>query len=331
MANSVYWVGSDGNVYLKGPSGVKNVGSSSGANYNLGAGGFESNTLHQSIQAQRIADPNPPQPSGGGDNTAALLAAIARLQNAQPKQVYAPALDFASINAQARSQAEANVNPYYTKQLNDFLAAQAAARSQTEAQTTTTIGQLEEDLKNKLAANQVTGERTTQDTATNEAQIAEQADQAQTDTGQKFTTDRLQQARDLAKAGLTGGLGAQQVEATTEARNTGEKRAAETVQQAKDTQELNKTRTFEDLATSGTLATSAKESGVKQANTSLADFITNQGLDLTAKQTQLEANRQADIVQQADQQRSILVQNFVNGIADPAQRQAALQAYGGLL
>lgn len=69
MANSVYWVGADNNVYLKGPSGVQNLGSANNANYNLGSGGFESNTLHQSIQATRISDPNPPASSGAGSSS----------------------------------------------------------------------------------------------------------------------------------------------------------------------------------------------------------------------------------------------------------------------
>lgn len=328
MAN-VYWTGSNGNVYLKTATGVQDLGKD---NYNLGAGGFESNTLKQSVQAQRITDPNPGSAgSSTADSTAALLAQIRALTNAQPRQVFAPNLDFASINAQARSQAEANVNPYYTKQLNDFLAAQAAARSQTEAASTTNIAKLEQDLQDKLAGNATTGARTAQDTTLTEADIAQKADTAQTDSGTQFTTDRLQQGRDLAKAGLTGGLGAQQVEGSNIARNTAETRAGVATDQANAAAELSKARTFEDLATSGSLATRAKESGVKQVNVSLSDFITNQGLDLTSEQTKLEANRQADIVQQADQARAGLVQNFVNSIADPAQRQAALQAYGGLL
>jgi len=64
MAGSVYWVGTDGNVWLKGANGVQNLGGvvqgqGGAGNYNLQDGGFESNTLQQSIQAQRINDPNP--------------------------------------------------------------------------------------------------------------------------------------------------------------------------------------------------------------------------------------------------------------------------------
>jgi hypothetical protein len=64
MAGAVFWVGSDGNVYLKGDASVNkgattNIGSASD-NKIVGNGkGLESNTLSQSIQAQQIADPDP--------------------------------------------------------------------------------------------------------------------------------------------------------------------------------------------------------------------------------------------------------------------------------
>lgn len=75
MANQVYWVGADNNVYLKGASGVQNLGSSTSANYNLANGGFESNTLGQSIQAQRIADPNPPAAASSSGTSSSSSAA----------------------------------------------------------------------------------------------------------------------------------------------------------------------------------------------------------------------------------------------------------------
>jgi hypothetical protein len=58
---AVYWVGQDGNIWLKSDQGTRNVGSATDPkyNYNLGPGGFESNTLLQSIMADRIPDPLP--------------------------------------------------------------------------------------------------------------------------------------------------------------------------------------------------------------------------------------------------------------------------------
>jgi hypothetical protein len=57
---AVYWIGANGNTYLKDSNGVRDLGKD---NYGFSAGGFESNTLQQSIGATRIADPNAPAPS----------------------------------------------------------------------------------------------------------------------------------------------------------------------------------------------------------------------------------------------------------------------------
>lgn len=62
---AVYWVGADGNVWLKGSSGVQNVGKPS----NLQAGGFDAARL--SAQATRINDPNPPKAAAPGNPTGA--------------------------------------------------------------------------------------------------------------------------------------------------------------------------------------------------------------------------------------------------------------------
>jgi hypothetical protein len=68
MAGAVFWVGADGNVYIKGDSSVNggattNIGSTA-QNKIVGNGaGLESDTLSQSVQAQQIADPNAPAPA----------------------------------------------------------------------------------------------------------------------------------------------------------------------------------------------------------------------------------------------------------------------------
>lgn len=259
--------------------------------------------------------------------TNALLAQIAQMN----QKVYAPALDYNSINSQARSSAEQAVNPYYDKLLNDFLKSQATAKAQTEAQTATNISNLQDTLKNTIEGNTITGARTAEDTATNLGQINTAADQFQTDSGQKFATDRVAKAEALSKAGLTGGLGAQQTEADQTARNTTEKRQEQTFQTQRNTQELSKARTFEDLSRSTSMATGTEAKGEKQANVDLGNFIENQGLDLTGEQNKLAASKEADIISKTASVRGGLVQSFINSISNPAQRQAALSAYGSLL
>lgn len=261
----------------------------------------------------------------------ALLSQYQKTLAGLSRQPTAPVLNFAAVNAQARSAAENAVNPYYTKQLNDFLSQQATQKQTQEAQTQTNIQNLQDQLKQSMQASDISKQRTGEDVAQNQANINTQADQFQTDTGQQFASDRVAQADLLARSGLTGGLGAQQAEASQQARNTSEQRQTQQFQQQRQAQELFKTRTFEDLARSGELATQAEAKGEKQANFDLNSYIQNQGFDLKAKQQQLEQSRQADLAQKQEQQKSILVQQFVNSIANPLQRQAAISAYGRYL
>jgi hypothetical protein len=81
MAGAVFWVGADGNVYLKGDNSVNggattNIGSAS-QNKIVGNGaGLESNTLSQSIEAQQIADPNAPASSAPSNPTGSTTPAL---------------------------------------------------------------------------------------------------------------------------------------------------------------------------------------------------------------------------------------------------------------
>lgn len=73
---AVYWLGADGNIYLKGNKGVQNVGRPFNGNDSLKDQGFDSTMM--SAGATRIADPNPPRqaaaapqnPNGGGQAAA---------------------------------------------------------------------------------------------------------------------------------------------------------------------------------------------------------------------------------------------------------------------
>lgn len=261
----------------------------------------------------------------------AILASSRALANSQPRQVYAPKLDFASINAQARANAENAVNPYYTKELQRFLSEQAAKKSQAEALNTTTIANLEQDLQNKLEENAITQQRTGEDVQHNVDLLNTEADQYQTDTGQQFASDRLQQGRDIAAAGLTGGIGAQQAEGAQDARNTTEERATAKTEDQKQQQQIFKARTFEDLARSGTLGAQAKERGVKASQVNLADFITNQGFETEKTKSALEKARLEDVAAKERAYRGIGVSQAIEGIGDAALRNAAYGAYGGYL
>jgi hypothetical protein len=240
-----------------------------------------------------------------------------------------PKLDYAALQAQARKSAENAVNPYYTKQLNDFLARQAAQKQQQEQQTQMNIQSLEENLTNTLQGNETKKTRTSEDVATDVANINQQEDIFQTDTGQAADAGRIQQARDLAQSGLTGGMGAQQVESAVDKRNTAEARQGAEFDQARAQQELFKGRTFEDLARSGELATKAKEKGVTQATFDLDNYIKNQGFETESKKSELESSRLAQVLTEQSRQAKLLYQQYLSRISDPARLAAAASTYGG--
>lgn len=263
------------------------------------------------------------------DPYAASIAALQAQIAAANNKVYAPALDLNSIYSQAGQTAQANVNPYYTKQLTDFLAQQATAKTQQQQQTQTNIQNLNDQLAQTQQANALTGSRSAEDTALKEQQIAQAADQTQQDQGTAFDTARNAQAASLSQSGLTGsGLGAGQQAGAQEAHNTTETRQAQTDQASKDAAELLKARTFEDIGTSNTNAGTATTKGVTQANFDLDKFITGQTADLSNEKNSLEQSRLQAVAGEQQNQAKLLINNFINSIANPAQRQAAIQAYG---
>ena len=316
MAGSVYWIGGNGNAYLKSSSGVKDLGKLT-KDYGKG---FDAQ--YGSAQATRIADPNPPKtpstPSyGGGYST--------------PAPVYAPKINYSGMAATARSQAEGAVNPYYNDLLNKFLQGQAVQKKQQSDLTATTITNLEDELKNTLGGNEIQKTRTTEDTNTNLSKIAATEDQFQTDSGSQFEADRIKQAQTLAASGLTGGTAAQQQEAAQTTNATTEGRQIGKFQEDRDTQVIAKARTFEDLARSGEIATTGKEKGVKKANVDLANLIENQGVELGKTQLSLAKDKESDIASKSQAILGGLVLNWINSISNPAQRNAAYQAYGSLV
>lgn len=248
---------------------------------------------------------------------------------AASQQTYAPNLNLSNIYKQAGATAASNVNPYYTKQLQDFQAQQAQEKALQQQQTQMNIQNLQTQLQNTLQGNQVTQTRTGQDVLANEQQIGIKADQQQQDQGTQFDQARIDQAKQLATQGLTtSGTGQGQVAQSEADRNLQESRQAQDVAQQQQQQELFKTRTFEDLARSGQLATQAEATGEKQANFDLDKFIQGQSSQLQQQTQSLEQQRLQRVAQETQAQAKLLVNNFIQGLSNPAQRLAAAQQYG---
>lgn len=245
-----------------------------------------------------------------------------------PAIIRPPKLDIAATQAKARAEAEGAVNPFYTKQLNDFLAQQSALRQRQQSLYDTGVKNLEDQLSETLKANEVTGKRTAEDVAQNQADINQTADIFQTDSGQAADATRIDQARQLAQAGLTGGLGAQQKETAATQRNTAEARQEQEFQKNRNQQELFKTRTFEDLARSGELAASRTEKGKKAAKFDLDSFIQGQGFEEQSTRQTLEQQRLQAIETEQQRRAKLAFNTYLANIRDPAQLAAAASTYG---
>lgn len=289
------------------------------------AANFSPISTGQISQNQASVNASQQQNSDQTAQVNALLASLKAQQNA-----YAPPLNLTDIYNQASTTAQANVNPYYTKQLNDFVAQQAQAKAQQQQQTQMNIQNLQDQLTNTLAANQTSGARTAQDTLANEQQAGIKADQTQQDQGTQFDQARIAQAKQLAGQNITtSGTGAQQVLGSETDRNTQEARQAADLQQQNQQAELLKSRTFEDLATSGALAQQTETKGETQANFDLNNYIQGQASDLTKEQGTLEQQRLQQVGTETTNQAKLLVDQFIQSISNPAQRAAAAAQYAG--
>lgn len=290
-----------------------------------------------------------------------------------PPPVYAPPLDISAIQAQARQSAQSAVNPYYTSLLNDFVSRQATERNQQADQAKllteqaaanrdlqqqqidqglgTTISQAQKNLADTLAGYDITKGRTIEDVGNNKAQINNQADIFQTDSGTANNTARIAQSRDLATKGLTGGLGAQQTQDAQTTRNTTEARQTDQFNQQKQQQDLFQNRTLDDLVRSAELSKTkegqTEESAKQQADQGKASanqtaaqaaqkikfdldtYLSGQQLDLKDKKNTLEDARQKEIAASTQDYAKLQFNNFVQGISDPAQKLAAVQTYSG--
>lgn len=239
-----------------------------------------------------------------------------------------PNWDLTSIYNQAGAGAAAQVNPYYTLQLQKFQADQANAKAIQQRQQDLGAENLNNTLQNNLQSNQISRGRDSADALLNEQQIGQTADYRQQDQGQAFDQQRIAEAKAQANAGLTGsGLGNQQTLASQTAHTTQEQRQGEADHQAVAAQELSKARNFEDLANSDTLSKLSNAQGNKQLSIDWDKFVQGQDSALNTQQDTLERARIAQLSQTQRQLAQQQVNSMITSLSNPLQRQAATSAY----
>lgn len=296
----------------------KVVGYINGKGYNYG-GDFVPGAVDPTAANQQYIDQAKQQ-------NAQLQSLLASLRPVSPANV-----DYKAINAQARQQAEESVNPKYTQQLNDMLAREAVKRGRAQQDYNLGVQNIQEQLQQTQAGNEQQRGRTAEDVATNTGIINQAADQFQTQTGQQFDEQRLQQAAQLASSGLTtSGVGQQQIQQAVNQQNVSEQQKEQDFQHQRAAQAILKARTFEDLAQSDVLAGKQAEKGKASTKLNLDRLIEDIGYEQSQAQQDIAEKRLADVAQQTQGYSKIGFNNYLQSIRDPRIRAATAQAYGAI-
>src|SRR5690606_5299536 len=110
-------------------------------------------------------------------------------------------------------------------------------------------------------------------------------------------------------------------------RNTQEERQTEEFDFNRKAQELFKNRTFEDLARSDELQKLATEKGEKRAKFDLDTYLKTVEFETRAQKSVFEAQRLSDLIAEEQGQRGGMIQNYIQGIDNPAHLQPAYTHY----
>lgn len=290
----------------------------------------------------------PTRLSGMATNVANSAAGVSQAQAAweallksfsqAPAQPAAANYDVAAANARARAAAEGAQNPLYSKYLNQFLDNARLQQKQEQQKTDMINKELDQSLARTTADTATNKTRTTEDVSANMGQINTAADEFQTDSGTENAIARIEEARNLAASGQTGGLAAQQQETTQANRNTSEKRQEAQFQTKRDEQQIFKARTFEDLGKALTRKTEDTATGKKKAKFDLDVYISQYGVGKDIKSSGYNVKAFADKNEQARQQAIAESQQeyarknfeqFVSTLTNPGQALATRQKYGG--
>lgn len=143
---AVYWIGANGNTYLKGANGVQDLGRS---NHGFTDGGFESDTLQQSVGATRIPDPNkptsqaPPNPNGASSGPQYPALNQGAVHNTQLAIDQLPALLQAALAAEDQT---------YSNTVGGFNAQQQQQQGQHDTGTTTNMQNYDANFMDSIRA-----------------------------------------------------------------------------------------------------------------------------------------------------------------------------------
>lgn len=230
-----------------------------------------------------IAAPNLPKIAEAPSNALELqllqqqIQALRAQAAATPKLPY---LDTSAARAKANAKALSSVNPVYQDKLNNQLERYALQRTQQTAAVDASKAAADTDLRytnEDIATNRL---RTDQDVNTAIDNSLYNEGQFQQTEGTEFDVNNRSARAALADAGLSeSGLGQQQLEQTTLDRNRASANQLKDFSDERATQEMFRTRTFEDLDVKGNRAVELNDTTRADLDRQLNDFISMQALD----------------------------------------------------
>ena len=205
-----------------------------------------------------------------------------------------PTLDTAAARSNANNKALGVVNPVYADKLNNQLQKYALLRTQATDNTNVDKTAADTSLINTNQDIATDMGRTAQDTQTAIDKSLYTEGQFQQTEGQQFDATNRADRGAIASAGLTeSGLGQQQLEQSQIDRNRASTNQLKDFTDQRATQELFKTRTFEDLGVKGVRATELNTTSKANLDRSLTQFIDMQNLDIKETRLNNESDRQA--------------------------------------
>jgi len=232
-----------------------------------------------------------------------------------------PYLNTADARAKANTKALSSVNPVYQDKLNNQLERYALQRSQQTGNTTAAKTAADTDLRytqEDIATNRL---RTDEDVNSAIDKSLYNEDQFQQTEGSEFDMNNRAARTALAEAGLTeSGLGTQELEQQTLDRNRASTNQLKDFTDERATQELFRTRTFEDLGTKGTRSIELNETTKADLDRQLNDFVAMQAQDERDFRLNNEADRQAALYDATNDIYQTDVQTWLAGLQQSGWR-----------
>lgn len=246
---------------------------------------------------------------------AALNAQIA----AMPKL---PTYNTSAAWSKAQGTASAAVNPVYQDKLNRQLAKYTAEREQQTVATNRGKESLDVSQRQLMEDIGTERQRTAEDVAGKIGEINYQEGQFQNEEGSAYDVANREARAELSRTGLgtEAGLGAQQLEQNQLDRNTASADQVRTFANAKEAQEVFKTRTFDDLNTKGTRSDQLTNVQKQDLDINLQNFIDNQALEEQSFRAGNEEERLGAIYNATQQAYNTDIRTWLAGLGNQGWR-----------